>query len=230
MSERAIPTDPGPPGFRLRLLSCANCGAPLAAEGQDVVYYCTACYSGFRLGTVGDGGRPGAQGPSAEGLVPVEVSFVSLPHAAAERYLPFWLLPGTVSNLRTDKGGSSAFQGLLGLVTGGGAPTGGESREITFAVPAFEASLEVLTRLGERYTSAFPELGERLGEKLTGGRLSPEDAEKLAHFTLIASHVERPGVLRGLSYELSFGPPRLLGVPFVKRGAGLADAVFGIPV
>lgn len=224
-------------GFRLQVLACPQCGAPLAAEGDDVVYYCTACASGFLLRTEADGpgaGSTGGRGAEVtapgEGLNRVEVSFVTAPGAAVARHLPFWLLPATVTiQSREAAGGSVA--GLLRFFSGGGdAGTAGGPARGAFAIPAFEAPLSTLTELAMRYTQALPRLGEKLGERLTGGRLTPADAEKLAHFTLIATEAAQPDTLRNLVYTIDFGAPSLLGVPFVARGDRLADAAFGIVI
>ena len=72
-------------GFSLRPLDCPTCGAGIAAEGDDLVYYCTACRNGYRLAA-----------PAAT-LESVEVSFVALAGKQATRYLPFWVLPARVS-------------------------------------------------------------------------------------------------------------------------------------
>ena len=202
--------------LRLVLLKCSQCGAPLAAEGSDVVYYCTACRSGFRLEGEGEGER----------LVPVTVEFVSAPHVAASRYLPFWLLPAKVTIQQRDAAGG-AIQGLMRLFTGGGEEGLGQG-EVRFAIPAFRAPIDTITELALRYTEALPHLGEKLGEKLTGGTLSPEDAGKLAHFTLIAAEAAKPDTLKNLAYHIDLGPPSLLGVPFVEKEGRLVDGVFGV--
>lgn len=207
------------PGFRLVPLDCPGCGAPVAADGEDVVYYCTACRSGYLLA---------AERAGREALERVEVAFVALPGSAARRYLPFWLLPARVTiSQRRASGGS--FRGLLDLFLGDRGEAGGPG-EGTFAIPAFDSPLDRITLLARRYTEAFPRLGERLGERLTGGCYGVEDARKLAHFTLIASEAEKPDTLQDLAYEIDFGPPRLLGVPFVEKDGRLVDALFGLPV
>jgi hypothetical protein len=207
-------------GLRLIRLDCAACGAPLAAEGDDVVYYCTACRTGFRLRE--------EEAEGAQGLERVEVAFVALPGATASRHLPFWLLPARVSFAERQAAGGS-FAGLVRFFTGGASETGSPPGEGTFAIPAFAASLGEVTALARRYTEGLPRLAERLGEKLTGGCRSVADARKLAHFTLIASEAEKPDTLKSLSYTINFGAPRLLGVPFVDRGGRLVDAHFGLP-
>lgn len=211
------PAGDGDGGFRLLTLSCPDCGAPIAAEGEDVIYYCTACRSAYRLAP--------RSAPGGAVLEPVEVSFVAVAGQVAQRYLPFWLLPAKVEILER-KAAGGGLRSLLNFFTGdrGGGPGAG-----TFVIPAFDCPLARATALAHRYTEAFPRLGERLGEKLTGGRLSVEDARKLAHFTLIASEAEKPDTLEELRYQITFGPASLLGVPFVRKTDLYVDALFSLP-
>ena len=205
----------GAPGYRLVPLDCPSCGAAVRAEGEDLVYYCTACRNGYRFDS------------ESSALEPVEVSFVVAPNVAAERYLPFWLLPATVEIPRRVASGA-VWTGLVNFFLGRDdeAP-GGEG---TFVVPAFHAPLEATARLTREYTERFPELGERLGERLTGGRYGVEDARRLARFALVASEVHKPDLLKDLEFRIEFREPRLLGVPFVRRAGGFVDALFGIEV
>ncbi len=201
-------------GYELVPLDCPSCGAAVQAEGEDVVYYCTACRNGYRFDL------------DDKALVPMEVAFVSLPNVAVELYRPFWLLPATIEVLERDAAGGG-FRGLMGFFLGGGDDqrSGGQG---TFAVPAFHAPLRTVAALARRYTEKLPELGERLGERLTGGRYGVLDAKKLAHYALIASEVEKPDLLKKLRYTIAFGEPRLLGAPFVRRDGKVVDALFGI--
>ncbi len=201
-------------GFELVLLDCTACGAPLAAEATDVVFYCTACHSGFRY----DAAAP-------RSLAPVEVSFVASPHRAAEGYAPFWLLPARVEILERDATGG-LVSGLVAFFTGESA--GGGPGEGTFVVPAFALPIADAVGLTLRYTQGLPRLDQLLGERLTGGICDPGDAETLAEYALLAAEVRKPDTLRNLEYSLSFGAPRLLGVPWVRAGAGRADAAFGL--
>lgn len=201
--------------FRLVPLDCPTCGAGVKAEGEDVVYYCTACRNGYRLD------------PKAQGLEPTEVAFVSLPSVEAGLYKPFWLLPAKVVIQNRDARGGG-FSGLMSFFLGD--RDAGASGEGTFAVPAFHAPLAAVTALTRAYTERFPELGEKLGERLLGGCYGVEDARKLAEYTVIATEVGKPDLLRDLAYKIEFGPERLLGVPFVRRGDVVADSIFGIQV
>ncbi len=202
-------------GFRLVPLDCPSCGAAVGADGEDVVYYCTACRNGYRFD------------PGAGALEPIEVAFVSLPQTAVDLYRPFWLLPARIEILERDAAGGG-FSGLVSFFLGGGE--GAAAGDGTFAIPAFEAPLAATLQLSRRYTEAFPRLGEKLGERLLGGRYGVEDAKRLAHYSVIASEVEKKDTLKNLRYRIDFGEPRLLGVPFVRKGDALADAIFGVAV
>jgi len=200
--------------FALVPLDCPSCGAGIKADGQDVVYYCTACRNGYRFEQ------------ESRTLVSVEVLFVSLPDKEVDFYLPFWLLPATVTVFeRTATSGS--FSGLLRFFLAGGEDEPGGA-EGTFAIPAFHAPLATVTELTRRYTEVLPSLGEKLGERLAGGCYGVADAQKLARYALVASEVNRPDTLKQFRYEITFGPERLLGVPFVRDGEQARDAIFAI--
>lgn len=214
------PEPPAPPArgslasYALRPLDCPACGAGIAAEGSDVVYYCTACRNGYRL----EDAHHGA-------LAPVEVAFVAAPGVAAARHLPFWVLPARVT-IHESRGGRRG-ESIFGTDVAPGAPAEGE-----IVVPAFDVPLAELLTLTERYSRAASSAArrERLGERLTGGCYGPDDARKLAHWAVVATEIGRAGTLEALRYDLDFGPPRLLGVPFVRSEGKLADAVHGVVV
>ena len=201
-------------GYELVPLDCPSCGAAVRAEGEDVVYYCTACRNGYRFDL------------EDKTLVPMEVAFVALSNVAVELYRPFWLLPATIAVHQRDASGGG-FRGLMSFFMGGGEEESSAGKG-TFAVPAFHAPLPAVAALVRSYTEKLPELGEKLGERLLGGRYGVTDAKKLAHYALIASEVEKPDTLKQLRYEIEFGEPRLLGVPFVRRDSKVVDAIFGI--
>lgn len=202
-------------GLGLVPLDCPTCGAALAASGEDVVFYCTACRNGYRY----QNERPH--------LALLEVQFVAASNIAAERYLPFWVLEAEVE-VRNRRAGRNMPRLIQAFFSGGsgGAPDG----DGRFVVPAFRADLDATTDLTRRYTQALPELNERLGEKLTGGCFGVDDAKKLAHFALIAGEVDKLDTLKTLEYSIRFGGARLLGVPFARDEHGLKDAVYGIRI
>ncbi len=202
-------------GYRLLTLDCPQCGAPLAAEGEDVLYYCTACYSGFRLDS------------QSEELKPFEVSFVALGDRVADEYRPFWRLPASIE-IETNAAVGSPLSPIARFFFGDRPATGHDPGQGIFVIPAFATPLAKATDLATRYTTALPQLGERLGEKLLGGIYSLEDAHKLAHFTFITSEVDKPGTLRDLHYKIHFKEPSLLGVPFTRDGKRWKDSIFGL--
>lgn len=195
-------------GYTLRPLDCPSCGAGLAAEGEDAIFYCTACRNGYQF----------VRQTSA--LDPVEVGFLALPGKQASRYLPFWVLPARVE-ISDRSGRGPATSQLLRAAEG------------SFAVPAFATSLARATALTARYTRELPQLssrlGERLGERLTGGTLRVEDARTLARFALVEAEAALGDTLKSLAFEIDFSTPRLLGVPFVGSPGQHADAFFGLP-
>jgi len=205
--------------FRLVPLDCPTCGASVAADDIDVVYYCVACRNGYVFDEV------------ALGLAPVEVAFVSAPHVAAQRHAPFWALDATVSIGERRASGGRPAEWLSRFFSGGsGDGSGGRSGKGTFVVPAFHTRLESTLELTRKYTAAFPGLGEKLGEKLVGGCYGVDDARTLTHFAVIAAEVEQRDLLQQLDYEISFGDFRLLGAPLVSDGDGWKDGLFGIPI
>lgn len=200
-------------GYRLVPLSCPACGAPLQADGDDVVYYCTACRNAHLLDR------------ATGALRPVGVAFLAAPGKAVARRLPFWMLPARVDIVeRATEGGGGILQ-----LFGAGATGAGDRGDVTFAVPAFAAPLERAIELAKRYSTQLPATGELLGEHLTGGALRVEDAETWAEFALVAAELAKPDKLTQLRYRIAFGEPRLLGVPFVGAPGALRDAFFGLP-
>jgi hypothetical protein len=218
--------------FRLVPLSCPSCGSSVEAEATDTVFYCVSCRSGYLF--VGEGAAQRAVGdgvvtPVAGALAPLEVSFLADPSIAVERYRPFWLLPGRLEVHERSSAGLAALGGFLGSLFGGPGAEDERVWEVTFAIPAFVLPLDRARELGNRYTTELPRLGERLGERLTGGTLSSDDAAVLAEYVFVAREVAASGILKELRYTLDWGEPRLLGVPFGRRGDGWVDAFFGLP-
>ncbi len=199
-------------GFELVPLDCPTCGAALAAAGEDVIFYCTACRNGYRYQ---------AELPH---LARLEVQFIAASNVTAERYMPFWVLEAHVE-LGSRQAGRS-MPSLIQSVFGG---RGGSSvGDVEFVVPAFQIDLDATVELARRYTRELPGLGEKIGERLIGGCYGVEDARKLAHFAVVAGEVDKPDTLRNLEYSIRFGGSRLLGVPFAREGENWKDAVFGI--
>jgi len=203
-------------GFSLVPLECVTCGAPMGAEGMDVVFYCSACRSGYRF----DKG--------SRGLVPVEVTFVSRPDLAVDLYKPFWLIPAEVRILDREAEGRG-FSGLLSRFFDSGE-VAGDIGSGSFAIPAFDLEIDRRIELSRRYTNELPAIEQKLGERLVGGCYDLEDAKKIAHYGIIATEVDKPDLLKNIRYEVQFGESRLLGVPFVEQAGAVKDAFFHIVI
>lgn len=196
--------------FSLVPLDCSTCGAAMAADGLDVVFYCSACRNGYRLDT------------TSSGLTPLEVEFVTRPDLRVDEYKPFWSIPAEVEiEGRTAKSGG--FTGILGRIFGEGPPSDRVASTV-FAVPAFKLEISRAVELTRRYTADLPRERTRLGERLIGGCFDVDDAHKIVHYSVIATEVDRPDLLTRLQYRIDFGEPRLLGIPFVAESGTLHDA------
>lgn len=205
--------------FRLVPLDCPTCGASVQAEGADVVYYCVACRNGYSFDD------------EAQALAPLDVAFIVAPQVAARKYAPFWALEATVVISERRAAGARPAEWLSRFFSSGGGETG-DSRggRGVFVVPAFHTNLASTLELTRSYTRAFPGLGEKLGEKLTGGCYGADDARKLTHFAVIAAEVDKRDTLQQLRYQIEFGDVRLIGVPLVLDGKIWKDGLFGITV
>ena len=205
--------------FDLLPLNCTSCASALAAESTDTIFYCISCRSGYSIDSKG------------QGLQPLEVKFVASVTKAAELYLPFWLLPTRVTlheRHSNRSGGRSGLSGLMKLFAGNEQDSA--AGEKSFTIPAFQGPLQSIINLATVYTERFPDLDQLLGEQLIGGAYDVEDAKKLAHCILVGNEINRSDTLIKLRYELDFGAPRLLGVPFVHYEGGLVDALFGVEI
>ena len=203
--------------FTLAPLDCPTCGAAVAAAGEDVVFYCTACRNGYRYQD------------EEPHLAPLEVGFVASANISADRYLPFWVIEADV-RITGRQAGRRTPARMPSLMHSFFERSGRkfETGKGRFVVPAFRSDLDATVELTRRYTASLPDLSERLGEKLTGGCFGLEDAEKIAHFAVIATEVDRADTLRGLKYSIEFGKARLLGAPFALDSNGWVDAVHGV--
>ena len=208
-------------GFQLVRLQCPTCGSGIVAEGEDVVYYCVSC----RSATVSPAKRrrDSPRSRSASWRRPRSRPAAGCRSGSCRR-----------RSLCTSAKARAAASRVCSVSSESAAATSpARPREGAFAVPAFAAPLAEVTALATRYTQELPQLlargGERLGERLTGGRLAPADAEKLAHYVLVAAEAAKPDTLRTLRYTLDFGPARLLGVPFVQSGGRWTDGYFNLP-
>ncbi|MEM7480569.1 MAG: hypothetical protein AAF481_05305 [Acidobacteriota bacterium] len=194
-------------GFRLVTLECPNCGEALAGEAEDVIFYCVACRSGFRI--------------ENDTLLPVTVHFAALRHQAAEGWLPFWTLPVRVDIRQRDASG-----GFLRSLMGGGD---GDSVS-RLVVPAFRLPVERAVEAVLRLSRDLDAADERLGEHLVGGNVDVDDARTLARYCLHAAEARKADMLKNIDLVVEFGSAGLVGVPYRTAGGRRVDALLGVPL
>lgn len=202
--------------FSLVPLQCAACGAGLEAEGMDIAFFCSACRNAFRFD------------PESSQMIPLRVDFVSVSDVEGVVFKPFWAIPAEV-HIEGRVANPSGFLGILGSFLERGGSGIGMARAV-FAVPAFKLDIRRAIELSRRYTAEPPEIGERLGKRLVGGCFDIDDAQKIVHYAVIATEVEKRDVLTDLKYRIDFAEPRLLAVPFVSEAGVLKDARFHLVV
>lgn len=199
--------------FKLEAVKCRQCGSGLVVEVNDNIVYCTSCGSGFEI-------------LNGE-LIPIEINFA----AAAIRgegevvYKPFWLLKTNISI--SERNASGNF--LKNIFGGSNDITSGE---ITFYIPAFYCSLEVIKNLATQFTLKNPVASpQKYNAKLTGFAYGKEDAKKLAEFILISMEAEKSDVMKKFDYKMEFVSPEIVGIPFYQTANGyMKDALLGITI
>lgn len=203
-------------GLRLITLKCEKCGSLLNADPKDVVYYCGHCGTGYELISEKDE------------LVPMNIDFAvsKKPVDAAVVYLPFWVFDADIQIGSRDSSGS--VTGFLKKALGG---NDSERTVDKFYVPAFDAPLENIKKLGLEFTKHQPDLETIKKDRITGGICSSRDAEKLADFIFLSSEAEKPDTLKHISYTMGLSNKRVVGIPFYKTSEkGLTDGILGIKI
>jgi hypothetical protein len=205
-------------GLRLVALKCSKCGSLLKAEPNDHVYYCNNCGTGFELINEKDE------------LVVVNIDF-ALPAKKLEAelvYLPFWVF---YTNIQIGSRDSSQTMGsAAGFIKN--IFSGGEGNKPVrkLYVPAFNTPITNIRALGMEFTRNQPELEKIKKDKLTGCRFSSRDAEKLADFIFLSMEAEKPDMLKNITYSLGLSSPKVIGIPFYKKGGSLTDGILGITI
>lgn len=199
--------------FILEAIKCKKCDSGLVVEVNDSIVYCSSCGSGFEI-------------LNGE-MIPIEINFA----AAALRsegemiYKPFWLLKTNIEILERDAGGTF----LKNLFGGSSNETSGS---ISFYIPAFYCSIDVMKNLATEFTTKNPVASpQKYNTKLVGFAYGKEDARKLAEFILISMEAEKKDVMKRFNYKLDVTSYEILGIPFYDLGnKRFKDGVLGIEI
>ncbi|MCC6187388.1 MAG: hypothetical protein IT318_00010 [Anaerolineales bacterium] len=175
----------------LVLLKCLKCGTPVPAEEDEVAWTCATCGQGLQL--------------VEDGLVTLEVRWAAAPPGQRpDRWLPLWVMHGTVRFLRRE------------TYSGRGEPHELWQQPASFFVSAFPCSLQQLERLGADLTQQQPQLqpGPAAGP-LRGCTLLPQDARAAAEFVVLTIEAERKDKLKYVDFDLLLSrSPELWVLPF----------------
>lgn len=197
--------------FILEAVKCKKCGSGLLVEVNDNIVYCSSCGSGFEI----------VKGE----LIPIEINFAAATIGSEGEmiYKPFWLLKTHISIT-----GRKASGNFLKNIFGGSSDN--TSGDITFYIPAFYCSIEVMKNLATQFTIRNPVASpQKYNTKLVGFAYGKEDARKLAEFILISLEAEKSDTMKSFNYDINFESIEILGIPFYKMGNGkFKDAVLGI--
>ncbi|MEW6308512.1 MAG: hypothetical protein AB1492_05645 [Bacillota bacterium] len=148
--------------------------------------------------------------------VPVEFAVPKRDPGALACYLPVWVFAAQLK-LSRQSAGFSLF---------GGRNSG--EYDLKFYVPAFAGGLATLKQLGAGLTRKQPEYDTILRQQLAGIALRREDAKRVADYLLITIEAEKPDMLQGLTYSLELSQAKLLGIPCVRQGDKLKEALTGL--
>lgn len=199
--------------FKLVAINCKNCGSGLMGEINDYITYCSNCGSGFEI---------------VEGeLTPIEINFAA-PALRGEGeliYKPFWLIKSHINILERKATGE-----FLKNLFGGSNNT--SSGDITFYIPAFYCSLDIMKSLATQFTIKHPVASpQKYNVKLIGFAYGKEDAKKFSEFILISLEAEKKDTMKNFKYQIDFNSMEILGIPFYKGINGkMKDAVLGIEI
>ena len=175
----------------------------MSGEGLDTIFFCSHCGDAAVL--------------DDEGLQTVE-STALLPalgrHARVWR--PAWRVEVDVrvhQRVRAD-----------------GRQTPGWEGRKTFFIPAFDLSLDDMTRLSRALAEASESTAEVPREPIHGGTLSSEDALTFIRHILIGDEVRRSDMLASVDVDVHEISRGLVALPFETDGRQLRCAVTGVAV
>jgi len=189
--------------LRLINLDCPSCGSAMRGEGLDTIFFCGHC--------------GGAAVLDAEGLQTVDsTALLPPPGRHAQVWRPAWRIEVQArvhQRVRAD-----------------GRQTPGWEGRKTFFIPAFDLSLDDMTRLSRALAEASETTAEVPREPIHGGTLSCEDALTLIRHILIGDEVRRSDMLASVVVDVHEVSQSLVALPFESGDGQLRCAVTGVTV
>ncbi len=183
--------------MRITRLVCSNCGSILSGLGQDRLFFCSNCGSGWSTGE--------------KGLEPLEIQCRAT--ADSSLPLPFWMVRATVHVLKRTirneftttilRFGSKYEEDVLSAKK---SETGGQADKRTFLFPAFpvDGLPGIGVSLSEHAAGLPPEIeaGNSLPD-ICGGSISPTDAAVLARCVAVGQETAKADWIAEIEIVLS---------------------------
>ena len=189
--------------LRLVNLDCPSCGSAMRGEGLDTIFFCDHC--------------GGAAVLDDERLQTVEGSaLLAAPGHQPSVWRPAWRLEVQVrvhDRVRADGRTTPDWEGRK-----------------TFYIPAFDLSLDDLTRVSSALSRVPETTREVPKESIHGGTLSVDDALTLVRHLLIGDEVHRSDMLASVTVDVEEISRGLVALPFEEVERGLRCAVTGVVV
>ena len=184
-------------------LDCPSCGSAMSGEGLDTIFFCAHCGDAAVL--------------DDEGLQTVESSaLLPTPGRHANVWRPAWRIEVQVrvyQRVRADGRRTPDWEG----------------RRI-FYIPAFDLSLDDMTRLSRALAKVSETTREVPREPIHGGTLSVDDGLTLIRHLLIGDEVRRSDMLASVTVDLEEIAHGLVALPFEEANQRLRCAVTGVKV
>ena len=189
--------------LRLVNLDCPSCGSAMRGEGLDTIFFCGHCGDAAVL--------------DDEGLQTVDsTALLPTPGRHAHVWRPAWRFEVQVrvhQRVRAD----------------GRTTPDWEGRRI-FYIPAFDLSLDDMTRLSRALAKVSETTREVPREPIHGGTLSVDDALTLIRYLLIGDEVRRSDMLASVTVDVDEIGRGLVALPFEQADRHLRCAVTGVKV
>jgi len=189
--------------LRLVNLDCPTCGSAMRGEGFDTLFFCDHCGHAAVL--------------EDDGLDPIQsTALLPTPGHRAQLWRPAW-------RLEVDVKVHHRFR------SGGRMTDGWEGRRVFF-IPAFDLSLDEMTRLSRALAEVSETTREVPREPIHGGTLTVDDALTLIRHLLIGDEVRRSDMLASVTVDVEEIARGLVALPFEEAGQHLRCAVTGVKV
>jgi hypothetical protein len=190
-------------------VKCPSCNSPLYMKQKDSVFYCDKC----NVMHVRDKGVE---------KIDFEIGEFNQTAQGERVFMPFWRVYANLVVRNKSVEGGTLFK--IASFLKGDTNTG----NIFIYIPATDVDANTFKMLATSLTTSAPRYRTRLnfgGIARLPAAITKEAAAELADFVVVTIEAEQPGTLQRLDYQLTINDTKLVYLPFVRSGAGLAPAL-----